>query len=85
MAETVGRPSRRWIVAYDADCGFCMWLLSGLLRWDGDRSLRSMPIQGAEAGDLLADLDAGRADGLLAPDLPRWGAHARAATRSRHC
>ena len=57
MAEAVGRPSSRWIVAYDSDCGFCMWLLSGLLRWDGDRSLRSIPIQGAGAGDLLADLE----------------------------
>lgn len=34
-----------------------MWLLSGLLRWDGDRSLRSVPIQGAEAENLLADLE----------------------------
>ena len=57
MAEAVGRPSRRWIVAYDGECGFCMWLLSGLLRWDSDRLLRAIPLQGAEAGGLLADLE----------------------------
>ena len=28
------RDSQRRIVLYDGECGFCMWLLSGLLRWD---------------------------------------------------
>ena len=57
MAYTPGRASQRWLVLYDADCGFCMWLLAGLLRWDRRGRLRPVPLQGAEADDLLGDLD----------------------------
>jgi predicted DCC family thiol-disulfide oxidoreductase YuxK len=32
----------RWIVLYDADCGFCNWLLAWLLRWDR-RHVHSWP------------------------------------------
>jgi predicted DCC family thiol-disulfide oxidoreductase YuxK len=45
-----------WAVLYDADCGFCQWLLSGLLRWDGAGRLRPLALQLPEADDLLADL-----------------------------
>jgi predicted DCC family thiol-disulfide oxidoreductase YuxK len=46
----------RLTVLYDADCGFCVWLLSGLLRRDGALRLRPVALQSAEAGELLADL-----------------------------
>jgi predicted DCC family thiol-disulfide oxidoreductase YuxK len=50
-------PAQRWIVLYDAECGFCKWLLAGLLGWDRRRRLRPVPLQGPEAAELLADLD----------------------------
>jgi predicted DCC family thiol-disulfide oxidoreductase YuxK len=44
-------------VLYDHDCGFCNWLLSGLLRWDrGGERLRPLALQSSEAEELLADL-----------------------------
>jgi predicted DCC family thiol-disulfide oxidoreductase YuxK len=47
---------RRWVVLYDADCGFCKWLLAGLLRWDRGLRLRPVALQRPEADELLADL-----------------------------
>ena len=41
---------------YDADCGFCKWLLAGLLRWDRSARLRPVALQRPEADGLLADL-----------------------------
>jgi len=49
------RPSA-WAVLYDADCGFCKWLLSGLLRWDRAERLHPIALQRPEADELLADL-----------------------------
>lgn len=46
----------RWVVLYDADCGFCKWLLSALLRWDGAARLRPLALQRSEAGSLLQGL-----------------------------
>ena len=46
----------RWIVLYDADCGFCKWLLAGVLRWDRAMRLRPIALQRPEADELLADL-----------------------------
>ena len=46
----------RWVVLYDADCGFCKWLLAGLLRWDRAVRLHPIALQRPEADDLLADL-----------------------------
>jgi predicted DCC family thiol-disulfide oxidoreductase YuxK len=46
----------RWVVLYDADCGFCKWLLSALLRWDRATRLRPIALQRSEADDLLRDL-----------------------------
>jgi len=43
-------------VLYDADCGFCAWLLSALLRWDRRSCLRPLALQRTEADDLLAEL-----------------------------
>jgi predicted DCC family thiol-disulfide oxidoreductase YuxK len=47
---------RRWAVLYDADCGFCIWLLSALLRWDRRARLRPIALQRREAEDLLRTL-----------------------------
>jgi predicted DCC family thiol-disulfide oxidoreductase YuxK len=46
----------RWVVLYDADCGFCTWLLAGLLRADRGARLRPIALQRPEADDLLPDL-----------------------------
>jgi predicted DCC family thiol-disulfide oxidoreductase YuxK len=46
----------RAVVLYDADCGVCVWLLSGLLRCDRDGRLRSLALQRPEADELLTDL-----------------------------
>ena len=55
--DSVGLPDKhRWAVLYDADCGFCRWLLAGLLRWDRAVRLRPIAVQRPEADDLLADL-----------------------------
>jgi predicted DCC family thiol-disulfide oxidoreductase YuxK len=45
-----------WTVLYDAECGFCAWVLSGLLRWDRARRLRPTALQCSEASRLLADV-----------------------------
>lgn len=47
---------RRWAVLYDADCGFCTWLLSALLRWDRAARLQPIALQRSEADDLLQAL-----------------------------
>lgn len=57
MAGAPGPASQRWVVLYDSDCGFCMWLLAALLRWDRDGRLRPVPLEGPEAEERLADLD----------------------------
>ena len=41
---------------YDADCGFCKWLLSGLLRWDRAERLNPIALQRPEADELLGEL-----------------------------
>jgi predicted DCC family thiol-disulfide oxidoreductase YuxK len=46
----------RWVVLYDADCGFCKWLLAVLLRWDRAVRLRPIGLQRPEAEEFLADL-----------------------------
>jgi predicted DCC family thiol-disulfide oxidoreductase YuxK len=46
----------RLAVLYDADCGFCKWLLSALLRWDRAERLRPVALQSPEADDLLREL-----------------------------
>jgi predicted DCC family thiol-disulfide oxidoreductase YuxK len=48
--------SDRWVVLYDSDCGFCKWLLAGLLRRDRGTRLRPIALQSPEAEALLADL-----------------------------
>jgi predicted DCC family thiol-disulfide oxidoreductase YuxK len=46
-----------WTVLYDADCGFCKWLLAILLRWDRTACLRPIALQRPEADDLLGELE----------------------------
>ena len=46
----------RSAVLYDADCGFCKWLLSILLRWDHAVRLQPIALQRSEADDLLQEL-----------------------------
>jgi predicted DCC family thiol-disulfide oxidoreductase YuxK len=48
------------VVLYDADCGFCMWLLSALLRWDRAARLHPVALQRSEADALLQDLTPGQ-------------------------
>ena len=55
-ATVIGGSDRRWAVLYDADCGFCTWLLSVLLRWDRSGRLRPIALQRSEADDLLRKL-----------------------------
>jgi predicted DCC family thiol-disulfide oxidoreductase YuxK len=49
-------PQRHSAVLYDADCGFCKWLLSAVLRWDRTARLQPIALQRSEAHDLLRDL-----------------------------
>lgn len=48
--------ARRWTILYDADCGFCAWLLAALLRWDRAARLQPIALQRSEADDLLQAL-----------------------------
>jgi predicted DCC family thiol-disulfide oxidoreductase YuxK len=43
-------------VLYDADCGFCKWMLSVLLRWDRAARLEPLALQRPEAAELLREL-----------------------------
>lgn len=43
-------------VLYDADCGFCAWSASAILRWDRRRHLRALAIQDPRADALLAEV-----------------------------
>lgn len=45
-----------WTVLYDAECGFCAWILSGLLTWDRAHLLRPTALRDSEASHLLADI-----------------------------
>ena len=45
-----------WTALYDADCGLCKWLLSGLLLWDRTSRLHPLALQRPEADELLHEL-----------------------------
>jgi predicted DCC family thiol-disulfide oxidoreductase YuxK len=51
------QPGQHWLVLYDGACGFCKWLLAGLLRLDRAERLRPIALQRPEAEALLADLE----------------------------
>ena len=72
--DAPGDAEPRWVVLYDAGCGFCTWLLSGLLRWDRARRLEPIALQRPDARNLLSDLTlAQRAASwhLISPDGER--------------
>ncbi|MBA2506751.1 MAG: DUF393 domain-containing protein [Thermoleophilaceae bacterium] len=71
-----------WTLLYDSDCGFCKWIVSGLLVLDRERALVPSAIQSPEGAELLGDLDpAARLASvhLIAPDGERLSAGAVAA------
>src|SRR5437588_4119792 len=47
---------RRWTLLYDSDCGFCKWILSGVLAWDRYGRVVPIAIQSAQAEPLLSEL-----------------------------
>ena len=46
----------RWTLLYDGDCGFCKWIVSGVLTWDRHNRLVPCALQSTHAQDLLSDL-----------------------------
>jgi predicted DCC family thiol-disulfide oxidoreductase YuxK len=79
VREPAGELAGAWVVLYDDDCGFCKWLLAGLLRWDRAGRLRPLALQRPEADELLADLTphARMASWhLISPAGERWSAGA---------
>lgn len=48
---------KRWTLLYDADCGFCKWIVSGLLAWDRHKQLMPCALQSTQAQELLSDID----------------------------
>jgi predicted DCC family thiol-disulfide oxidoreductase YuxK len=44
-------------VLYDADCGFCVWVMAKGLAWDRRRRVWPVPLDGPEADALVGDLD----------------------------
>jgi predicted DCC family thiol-disulfide oxidoreductase YuxK len=68
-----------WTLLYDADCGFCKWIVAGLLAWDRHDRLVARAIQSAEGKALLSDLSAEEQVAsvhLVAPDGERLSAGA---------
>lgn len=62
---------------YDQDCGFCRWSLAQILTLDRHRRLRPLPLDSAEAEQLLADLAPEQRAAswhLIAPDGTRRSA-----------
>jgi predicted DCC family thiol-disulfide oxidoreductase YuxK len=51
-----GGSSDRWTLLYDSDCGFCKWIVSGVLAWDRHNRLAPRALQSAQAEALLSDL-----------------------------
>jgi predicted DCC family thiol-disulfide oxidoreductase YuxK len=53
---TAAGSRERWTLLYDADCGFCKWIMSGVLAWDRHNRLVPCALQSAQAQALLSDL-----------------------------
>jgi predicted DCC family thiol-disulfide oxidoreductase YuxK len=74
---TASHSHERWILLYDADCGFCKWVVSGVLTFDRHNRLVPRAIQGAQAQALLSDLSPGdriASVHLVSPDGERLSA-----------
>jgi predicted DCC family thiol-disulfide oxidoreductase YuxK len=79
-------PEGHWIVLYDADCGFCKYLLARLLQWDLRRRLTPLALGTAEADRLLPDLSPEQRMAswhLVAPDGTRTSAGAALAVLAK--
>jgi predicted DCC family thiol-disulfide oxidoreductase YuxK len=77
--DSTSPPHPRWIILYDADCGFCRTALAAILSADRDRRLRPLALGTAEADGLLADLTPAQRDAswhLVSPDGHRESAGA---------
>jgi predicted DCC family thiol-disulfide oxidoreductase YuxK len=77
--DSTSPPNPRWIILYDADCGFCRTALAAILSADRDRRLRPLALGTAEADGLLADLTPAQRDAswhLVSPDGHRESAGA---------
>jgi predicted DCC family thiol-disulfide oxidoreductase YuxK len=73
-------------VLYDPDCGFCKWLLAGLLDWDLRRRLTPLALGTDEANRLLHDLSPEQRAAswhLIAPDGTRTSAGAALAVLAK--
>jgi predicted DCC family thiol-disulfide oxidoreductase YuxK len=53
---TASSAHERWTLLYDADCGFCTWIVSGVLAWDRHNRLVPRALQSPRAEALLSDL-----------------------------
>src|SRR5690242_10367681 len=42
---------------YDADCGFCLWMVELFLRWDRYNRLRALALQSPAADELLGGMN----------------------------
>lgn len=58
----------RWLVLYDGDCGFCKWLLAGILTCDRRQRLQPLALQTDSTAELLRDLAPRAATRLVASD-----------------
>ena len=56
MTPSSPEPRPPWTLIYDADCGFCRWLLGLLLSADRAHRLRPVALGTTEADALLSDL-----------------------------
>jgi predicted DCC family thiol-disulfide oxidoreductase YuxK len=74
---TAPRSHDRWTLLYDADCGFCKWIVAGVLAWDRHNRLVPRAIQSAQAQALLSDLSPDErlaSVHLISPDRERLSA-----------
>jgi predicted DCC family thiol-disulfide oxidoreductase YuxK len=81
MPTDMARDPTAWLLLYDADCGFCRWSLSWVLRADRHRRLVPVELGSEEANALLSELqleERAASWHLVAPDGRRWSAGAAA-------
>lgn len=77
--DSTSPPDPRWIILYDADCGFCRTALAAILSADRDQRLRPLAIGTPEADRLLSDLTPEQREAswhLVSPDGDRASAGA---------
>lgn len=77
--DSTSPPDPRWIILYDADCGFCRTALAAILSADRDQQLRPLALGTQEADRLLSDLTPEQREAswhLVSPDGHRESAGA---------